>query len=803
MTSDIRHALRLLARNPSFAAVAILTLTLGIGANTAVFSVLDATLLKPLPFADPDRLVDILEIRGKGTAEERRFIGMTRERLAAWKAQTQIFEAIEADGNPDAMTVEGAERPINVAPISPGVFPLLGVSPVLGRGFLPGDAVPGANDVLLISDAYWSRAFGRTPDVIGRTLVLDRRRMTIVGVMPPTAKYPIGYAVDAWRPLPNAVDARDPASHHKVIGVVARLRSGLTPESAQPAVDAAALAIQRGTADRAWGASLDPIDPRRWRSEGRPLVLIAFGAVALVLLAACANLANLLLARTFSRQRELAIRRALGASRLRVARQLLVESLVLAVAGGATAILAARWLIGALPAILPPRTIAFPVHEALLDWRVLAFAGAASVAVGILCGVLPSLRGSTEQGVRSISAAATTTALARPPRRARNAFIAAQVAFATILLTGAGLLTASVTRMVTSDPGYELNHLIGVDVALPRESKATRAEQQVFFEQLLENIRTLPGVAAATFGTPPPEDGAGGFVAEGSEGDPTSAGPLALIHTGPQYLQTLRISLAAGRDFTPDDRIGSTPVAIVDEDAARRYWPGQDPLGKRVRYSPYVPWITVVGIARNIKTSDVGRAVDAFELYLPLTQAQRIGATTMLIRASGDAQTLAAAVRSHVSALDRTAAVTWTGTIEELYGPALARPKFAALLLSTFAALALVTLAVGLYGVLSYSVAQRIPEIGVRRALGAGSREVRRLIVGDVLRPVMAGLLLGVLAAAWLSRFIGSQLYHVSRYDPVTMALVLATLLLAGLVAVYVPTRRAIRIDPMVALRSE
>jgi putative ABC transport system permease protein len=795
--ADIRYGIRVLLRSRGSTAVAVLTLALGIGANAAVFSIVDATLLKPLPFRNPEQLVEIAEIHHEGTPEQSVVLGLNRTRVVDWRTQSQLFEGVEAARDARPMKVGDTDTTIRVVQVSPGLFSLLGAAPALGRGFSP-DEANGDPRVLLVSDGLWKRLLGGEAAGVGRQIVLDGKSMTVIGVMPASTRFPLDGRADAWMPLSNIRDPQDVT--WRIVGVFARLRDGLTLDSAQPEVSRAAEAIQRIKPERErWGAKLYAFDPREWLTGTQPVVLIAFAAVAFVLLTACANVANLLLARASGRRREIAIRAALGATRWRVARQFLIESLMLSVAGGAAAVALATWIIRSLHGMLPPHLIAFSVYDAELDWRVLGFALAASMTAGVLSGVLPALRGSENSSRQSLAAGAASGAARPSHRRARNALIALQVALAVVLLTGAGLMTTSFVRLVSSAPGYDARGLVAVSLGLPIDRYKDPAEQSAYFSTLLESVRTLPGVVAATLGTPPPAESSGGFAAERVE----RSGSAALLAAGPDYFGVLGIQLLAGRPFNVDDRPGTLPVAIVDEKAAQLFWPGESALGKRVRYTPYLEWMTVVGIARSVKTGDLGRSSNRFQMYLPLSQSQ-LGPPAILARTRGIAAAFfLAAIRARVQQMDDKVTVRSATTVGALYDPALVNPRFSALLMSLFAGLAMLTAAVGLYGMLSYAVAQRTREIGVRMALGANRSNVRRLIVSDALWPVIAGLTLGSILAQWLTRFIASQLYGVAPGDPATFALVLLLFAAVALIAAYVPARYATRVDPIVALRVE
>jgi len=798
LRQDVRYGVRRLRRQPGFAVAVILTFGLGIGVNTAIFSLVDATLLKPLPFPHGDRLVELEQVFHKDTSEETHQSGFPRVLFDEWRAHVQIFDAIETYDPPRPEPLGDGQDPLQVARVSPGMFPLLGIVPALGRGFSREEA--GSADVVLISDGLWKRRFGSDPHVLGQRLRLKDRTPVVIGVMPPGTRFPLrSPVIDAWMPEGIVGDPHD--LRNAFVAAVARLRPGLTSQSCQPALERASAAIQQAHPSRyRWSAAVVPIDPRRTGRYSQPVVLVAFAAVGLVLVTACANIANPLLARTSSRQREMGVRRALGAGRLRIVRQLLVETSLLALGGGVVAVLLAAWLVRLIPALLPPSFVWFPVHEMQLDWRVVVFALGASVMVGLLSGVLPAMRGARDRAWTFLSAAAPMAARTRLHRRTRDLFIAAQVGCALVLLTGAGLMLASFARMVTSDPGYDTRNLHALSVRLPAQTYRGAAERDLFASRLLEQVRSIPGVVNATIGTPPSGGGAGNLVPEAAAGRPEGGRGLRILQAGPDYFRVLGIPIVAGREFSTDDRPDTTPVGVVDEEAARRTWPGQNPLGQRFRYSPFVPWITVVGIARQVKTTSVARGHDEFQAYLPESQVGQ--GLTLLVR-TGDERSVLAAIRAGLHTLEPRASIPLARAVDEIYGQAFVNPRFTTLIASVFAALALLTAGVGVYAMLWYAVAQQTSEIGLRVALGAEPANVWRFVFADALRPVAAGLLVGVVMAWWLTRFITSQLYRVSPHDPATIGLAIVFVFLVAVIAACGPARRAARVDPIVALRCE
>jgi predicted permease len=792
---DVRYAFRTLRRSPGFAVTAIMTLALGIGANDAIFSVVDAALYRPLPYKDPDRLVNVfvtVELRGGGQAQAE----VSGRRAEDLRAIRQVFEGVEAfsSSRPKVLATGSDASPL-VGAFTPAFPAFLGANPEVGRVFAPGDVA--ARDRIIISDAYWQRAFNRDRNVIGKTIAFSDQTCIIVGVMPPTFRYFVGARTDAWLPLTERDGDR----------LAARIRRGLTLAQAQRELRAALarpgstwkpLGVEIASAEWNRGATSQP-----HAGSTRTMLFILLGAVAFVLLIACANVANLLLSRAIARQREIGVRSALGATRLRLARQFLIEGLVLAVLGGSAAVALAWVGINAIPAIVPAELTYSVLGASLpqLDGRVLAFGCLAAILTGVLCGAVPALRASRTTASEALLAGGQQVAgPSRAQRRMRDAFQALQVGMTLVLLTGAGLLLASFIRLVTVPPGFNAENLGYADLTFPRN--VTPGMARAFFDDLLARIAAVPGVKAATVG-PPPVSGIAGeqFLPEEGDGRAATAMPLELFLVRPDYFRVAGIPLREGRTFGPEDGPNAPPVAVISENAARRFWPGRSAIGQHFRSSPADPPLTVVGVVPHIRTIELAR--DGVEAYRPTAQ---IGEPlALLFRVSGDPAPVIAAIRREIRAIDARVIVARIGMVSNLFAEfdPIGSSRFYTLLLGLFAGLGLVTASVGLHGLLSYSVSRRTHEIGVRIALGADIARVRRLMIADVLRPVVTGVAIGLVAATWLSRFVAAQLFQVRPHDPLVLGAIVMLFVLVSAVAAFVPVRRATRIDPAEALRTD
>ena len=796
---DIRYAFRILLKAPAFATVAVLTLALGIGANAAIFTVVHAVLLRPLPYGNPSRLVTVwqdMRARG-GPADEWASPG----NYADWRREKPLFDGLAVIGGWRPTLTGGSEaEPIRGEQVSHEYFSVLGIAPARGRLFTEADDVPNARRVVIISDGLWRRRFGGDPAALGRTLILNAEPHEIVGILPAGFRPIISAGAEAWRPLRiNTANA----SHGSVtLRTIARLAAGVTGEQAQAQATALArrLETEHPEANEKVGINLIPLH-ERVVGDIKPGLLALLGAVGFVLLIACANIANLLLARASSRGRELAVRVALGAGRARVVRQLLTESLVLAALGGVAGLTLGAWAVDALVALAPAN--APRVGEVRMDWTVLLYVAAVTSATGVLFGVAPALQSSRRDVTHGLKDGARGSAAAGG-RRLRRALIAAEVALALMLLTGGGLLLQTFTRLQAADLGFNPDRALVGSVNPPRAAGYDTPEKhRAFYDQVLEKARALPGVRAAALASVLPLSGDSdtGFLLEGRPAprlpSETPVTWYRLVSAG--YFDTMGIPLLKGRGFSDRE---PTPSVVVNETFTRTFFPGEEALGHRVRFGDGdAPWFTIVGIARDVKVRGA-RESTRVETYIPYWQMTEPG-MNVILKAQGDPALLAAPLRQAVAAIDRNVPVSGITTLAEIVRDAIDQPRFMAVVASAFALLALALAAVGIYGVMAYAVAQRTTEIGVRMALGATPREVFRLIVGDGLRITGIGLMLGLLGSVVVARWLATLLFGVSPGDPVTLGTMAVVLMAAATAACVVPARRATRVDPMVALRAE
>jgi putative ABC transport system permease protein len=800
---DLRFAARMLAKKPGFTLVAVVALALGIGANTAIFSVVNSVLLEPLPYREPERLMMVWE--------DATSLGYPRDTPAPanfvdWRDQNSVFEGMAASASETFnITGDGEPEKIEAARVSAGLFRLLGVMPASGRDFAAEEDQPGGERVAVISHGLWQRRYGARPEVVGGTVTLDGEPHTVVGIMPPRFEFP-SRGVDVWVPI--ALGGEEAASRgNHYLEVVARLKPGVNPAQAQSDMDAVARRLQELYPDTntGLGVAVVPLH-EQLVGEIRPALLILLGAVGLVLLIACANVANLLLARAAARYREAAVRAALGAGRLRLVRQFLTESLLIAMLGGAAGLLLAFAGLRVLAAFIPEEISL--AREISLDPRVLAFTVAISAATGIVFGLVPALQASSpnlndslKEGGRDPSAAGKS--------RARSTLVISEVALALVLLIGAGLLINSFVRLQSVDPGFRSDNLLTMSVVLPDTKYPDASRRAAFYDQTLARVGALPGVESAAVVTRLPltfKGNANSYSVEGFPEPSPDQRPIAVTRViSPDYFRAMGIAVLRGRHFTPQDREDSGNVVVVNETFANRYWPGDDPVGKRIKMgslSSDAPWLTIVGVAADVRQFELS-APPRPQMYLPYTQLDFFSPRDLVVRTASDPLALATAVRNEVWAVDPDQPVSNVRTMGSIVAESLARQRFSMLLLAIFAGVALALAAVGIYGVLSYTVTQRTREIGIRMALGAERRDVMRLVVGQGFRLVVIGLAIGIVAALGLSRLMASLLFGVSPSDPATFLAVPAVLAAVALVASYVPARRATRVDPMRALRYE
>ncbi|HKT08324.1 MAG TPA: ABC transporter permease [Gemmatimonadaceae bacterium] len=810
LLQDLRYTIRTLRRSPGFAVIAVLTLALGIGANTALFSVVNGVLLNPLPYPSPDRLVAVY---GKTTGFDHSAISYPN--FLDWQRNTRTLSSLALYHNEDYnFTGAGEAERVSGYMISADFFHTLGVGPMVGRGFRSEEDVVGAAPVVVLGGGFWKRRFGASPNVIGSTIDLNGTAYTVVGVMPPDFTF-YGHDRDVYTPIGQW---NDPTFHDRQAvfssGMVGRLAPGVTLAQATADMEGVArhLADEYPEADKGVGAALVSLQDDQVGSV-QPVLLVLLGAVGFLLLIACANVANLLLARSTARSREFAIRVSLGASHRHVVRQLLTESILLAGAGGALGLVFGAWsmraVLGALPAALP-RT-----REVGLDARVLIFTLGVSLLAGILFGLAPALKASRinlqdvlKEGGRGSS---------RARHRLQRVFVAAQVSMALVMLVGAGLMLRSIAALWRVDPGFDPSHAVTFSLSLPAsystESADTRARLREFDAKML----TLPGVDAvsATLGSRPMvHNSTEAFWIEGRPKPPNlNDMPQALFYLAEDGFQrAMGVRLERGRFITPEDDERAPTVIVIDDVFARTYFPNEDPIGKRVHLATFGVEAQVVGVVAHVRQwgldADAASAIEA-QFYFPFMQLpdkiMRLAATgvAVVLRTSGDPAAVMGPVRQAVAQLDPRDVIYNASTMRDVLANSLAARRFLMVLLGVFAALALVLACVGIYGVISYLVGQRTNEIGVRMALGAQRSDVMRLVVGDGARMALAGALAGILASLAVTRLMAHQLFGVSAHDPLTFAAVALLLIVVAVAACYAPARRATRVDPVVALRNE
>ena len=811
MLHDVRYGIRMLARKPGFAALAALTLALGIGANTAIFSVIDAVLLKPLPYKDTDRLVLVWEQN-----PER---GWYRNIVSAanfldWRRQNDVFTEMAAI-NPEKdfnLTRTGKPEEVSGELVTTNLFSLLGVRPRLGRDFLPEEDKPGGPRVVILSYGLWERRYGHDPTLVGKQISLNNESYTVVGIMPAGFYFPPFWrqwaAGELWVP---GLDLSNPERTFHNYVAIARLKPDVTLERAQSEMDTIARRIVQQSPDaKGWAVGLVGLREQAVGDTRRPLMVL-FGAVGFVLLIACANVANLMLARSAAREREVAIRTALGANRGQLIRQFLTESLLLALLGGTLGLLVAPWVIKVLASISGEWALGSWGGANLADVRVngavLAFTTVVTLATGIIAGLAPALGSSAPDLNRSLREGSRGAGEGVQRHRLRSVLVVSEFALALILLAGAGLMIRTLILMRRVDLGFNPHNVLTMTVPLLGPRYQEQRAQAELFTALLERVKTLPGVqwASVSRGLPVEDWNGWGFVTEDNPSPPANEEPDGNYQvTGPDYFRAMGIPLREGRFFTAQDTQQAMRVVIVNEELARTQWPAKDPVGRRLRVNMSgKPWLTVIGVVGNVRTE---WPMPQFrqELYLPYTQYPwDLAPRHLIVRTAVNPAAMAAAVRREVAALDKDQPVSDVRTLEDVVAEAVGPQRFAMMLLGSFAALAVVLASVGIYGVMAYSVSQRTHEIGIRMALGAQRGNVLSMVVGEALVLALIGAGLG-LAGAWgLTRLLSSLLYNVRPTDPLTFALVPLLLVGVSAFASYIPARRATRVDPIVALRYE
>jgi putative ABC transport system permease protein len=804
---DLRYGVRMLMKQPGFTAVAVLTLALGIGANTAIFSVVNALLLRPLPFADAEQLVMIW---GKAPAAGIKRLFVSVPEFLDYRERTHAFAQVGVYGGTDfTLTGQGEAERLNGAFVSTNLLALLGVKPVLGRYFLLEEEQPDRARVVLLSHGLWQRRFGGDPQLIGQALTLNGQNCTVVGIMPPGFQFPSD-ETEIWRPLAITAENRGEGERgSRWLSAVARLKPGVTQQQGQADLETLASNLRREYpnyygGNSGWGINLFSLRAELAGEVGTALPIL-LAVVGCVLLIACANVANLLLARATARQKEIAVRAALGAHRWRIIRQLLSESLLLALAGGALGVLLALWSNEQLIK-LGPRELSGggPVG---VDLRVLLFTLLVSLLTAVLFGLAPAwqatrlnLNEALKEGGRNASAGRG---------RLRNLLVVGEIAVALVLLLGAGLVLKSFYRLLQVDPGFDPANVLTLRLALSPEQYPEGRQQRAFYEQVLSRIEALPGVQAAGAVHNLPMSGSGNTRNFAIEGLPEPQLNVDFYQASPHYFSAMGMRLVNGRFFTHDDREEQPRVAIINETLQRRFFPNQDPLGKRIKLGnptgPF-PWLSIAGVVRDVKQNELDEETKP-ALYVHYLQPPlpnwRFQSLYLTVRTQSDPLNLLAAVRGAVQALDKDQPIYRVATLEQLLRRSLAARKFSMLLLALFAALALALAVIGLYSVLAYAVTQRTREIGIRLALGAQASDVLKLVVQQGMALTLMGVALGLVASFGLTRLLKTLLFGVSATDPVTYVAIVLLLAGVALLACFVPARRATRVDPLVALRSE
>ncbi|MGD8868931.1 MAG: ABC transporter permease [Gemmatimonadales bacterium] len=806
LAQDLRFALRIFRNSPGYTAVALVTLALGIGANAAIFSIVNGVLLRPLPYPDADELVRIWELAERGGAMQ----GAWRN-ILDWRDAAESFDGLVAHGSGGMSTVLGMDRPlrVGVTAVSEGFFRVIGVEPVRGRAFLPEEHRLGADPAAVVSDAFWRTHLGADPDLESRRLAVSGFNMRIVGVMPPGFDYP--GKIDIWYPLELREQTQSRTAHNFV--VLGRLRDGVALEQADAELDAITAGFLEADPGVAEETSFEDFFPRSARvtplqesivgDTRRPLSIL-LGASALLLLIACTNLASTSLARGTQRERELAVRQSLGAGRSRVVRQLFTESVVLAMSGGVIGIGLALLAVRVLPVLMPalPR-----LHEVGVDPVVLFFTLAVAVLAALLFGLLPGLRMADRQ---LASALRSGTRAGRGPARQRawRWLVAGEVALALVLLVGSGLLIRSFWTVLQVRPGFRAAGVLTATVNPPASKYEDGAARLPLYEALLGQLETMPGVAKVGLVSRPPMEGvSNGFVDVRGGPQPGVTGYYQLVSSG--YFSVMGIPLLRGRLFDERDRESSEHVVVVNQAFADLAWPGEDPIGKQMtgggmdEYWDQDKWATVIGIVADVRQRDLTRPADpTYYFYYRQRVARSWSMTAVLLPERGRAAALAPGVRKVVRRIDSDVPVTFA-TIEERISTSVGERRFTMIVLGVFAAIALVLACVGIYGVVAYTVAQRTREIGIRVALGARPAAVRRMVQRDSLTAAVIGGVTGLALAAAVTRVLGSMLFEVSPLDPLTYAGVVLALGVVAWMAGYVPSLRSTRVDPTVAMRAE
>jgi putative ABC transport system permease protein len=830
---DASYAMRTLVKRPGFALMVLITLTLAIGGTTAIFSVMDAALLRPLPFRDPDRLVTLWELLPQGASfGAMAGIGVAPLNYIDWKAQNQVFSqmALVGAAAPNFRYDEGSEQ-LTAERVSDEFLTLLGIEPSAGRAFKRDDFNPAAPPVAIVSHEFWQRRLAGSASALGRTLRLDNQVVTVVGVMPSDLNLPSLWGrsndrPDLWIPIRLTNDELASRRHY-AFRPLARLKPGVTLQQAdaEMAVIARRLAAQYPGTNTGMGIGIVPLKDQLFQ-DLRPGLLLLLGATSFVLLIACVNVANLLLVRTAARRREIALRAALGATRGSIVRQLMTESLILALGGGVCGLLVARWTIPVVIALIPQDSLMPRLAQVGLDFRVLLFTLAVSALTSILFGLIPALEAAKCDVNDALKEGGRSGGEGRRSHRLANGLVVAEVSLALVLSVGAGVLVQSFRRLDHVNPGFSSARLLTLEVPIPAYKFKTEGSRVAVYVEMLRRVKEVPGVVSASLATLFPDAYIQDCVVEGRTIESRSKIPqVAFRAISSELFETLRMPIHRGRGLNERDTNEKPRVAVISERMARRLWPGEEAIGRRFRPESEPKWFSVVGVVGDIQRKTTDQTLP--EYYVPYTQVGPWQVMNLIVRTETDPLPMAPFIRNAVYAYDQDIAIREIKTVDQALDQEAWRHKLSALLMGGFAGVALLLAAAGIYGVMSYSVTQRTGEMGLRLALGARPRDVRRMIIAKGLRLALAGVAIGLIVALTLARFLSAYLYAfrsgesdrlalarqidqhsallygISATDPITLAAVSAVLIAVALLACYLPARRATALDPLASLRSE
>jgi len=812
LMQDIRYALRTTIKYPAFTVIAVLALTLGIGANTALFSVVYAILLRPLPYEVPERLVVVQERSPKVEA-----MSVSYPNFLDYRERNHVFEQMVCVRwrGLDLTGVNEPERIENYQ-VSAGFFETLGIRPIYGRTFLPEEDRPDGRPVVIIGDRLWERQFQSDPNALNKVITLNGIGFTIIGIMPPGFQYP-GQA-ESWTPIGRVAPSLQDRGVHEGLSVLARLKPNVSIQQAQAEMDNIASQLEQEYKETNEGVGVTAsLLTESMVRDIKPSLIVLLGAVGFVLLIACANVANLLLARAAARQKEMAIRMAMGAGRSRIIRQLLTESVSMSLLGGVFGSLLAWGAINVLKAITPVTGNIPRLQEVRIEWRVLIFTFIVSIVTGVIFGLVPAIKASKpnltdslKEGGRSVAGSSRNWL--------RNLLVVAEVALSLVVLIGGGLMLKGFVHLINIDPGFRADNVLVMDIALPPARYTDGEHQRGFYDELIKRIQSVPGVQSASLVNPLPISGYGNQISSLQEGVPFARENIVtsdFLVTSSDYFQAMSIPLMKGRNFTEFDNPNSPLVIVVDEVTAERFWPGQDPIGKRMAFEleetgdgpPRPIWREVIGVVGHVKhyglTSESRQQIYVSYRQMPNMYQGLLPPMSLVIRSNANQQSVVNGIRSEVANMDKNLPLYNISSMDQLLSDSVARTRLAATLMGSFAVVGLLLAAIGIFGVISHSVTQRVHEIGVRMALGARQGQVLRMVVGQGMGLVIAGLVIGIGVSLLLTPVLSSMIFAVSATDLTTYAGFSILLAIVALAACYLPARRATRVDPLIALRNE